>query len=93
MEQRRKKARIEDDHVRGDTVNVLTDTLFNIFGLSSFRPQQREACESVLRGEDVFVCFPTGFGKSLIYQLPAVVPSETGVTIVISPLIVTVQVR
>ncbi|HNE21694.1 MAG TPA: DEAD/DEAH box helicase, partial [Leptospiraceae bacterium] len=56
------------------------------FGLSEFRPGQLEAIERILSGKDVMVILPTGGGKSLIYQLPAVM-RETGLTLVISPLI------
>ena len=55
------------------------------FGLSSFRPGQREVIETVLAGQDCLCVMPTGGGKSLCYQLPALVHS--GITLVISPLI------
>ncbi len=56
------------------------------FQLDEFRPGQAEAVAAVLEGRDTFVLMPTGGGKSLIYQLPAVM-TETGVTLVVSPLI------
>src|ERR687895_1088867 len=59
--------------------------LQNLFGLDDFRPAQREVIEDVLRGRDVLCVMPTGAGKSLCYQLPAVV--QGGLTIVVSPLI------
>ncbi|MDG3005594.1 RecQ family ATP-dependent DNA helicase [Paludisphaera mucosa] len=55
------------------------------FGLQDFRPGQREVIEAVLGGRDVLCVMPTGGGKSLCYQLPAVV--TPGLTLVVSPLI------
>jgi ATP-dependent DNA helicase RecQ len=55
------------------------------FGFDNFREGQREVIESVLAGKDVVVVMPTGSGKSLCYQLPAMILD--GVTVVVSPLI------
>src|SRR5271170_4124702 len=55
------------------------------FGLTAFRPGQREVIETVLAGDDCLCVMPTGGGKSLCYQLPAIV--QPGVTLVVSPLI------
>jgi ATP-dependent DNA helicase RecQ len=55
------------------------------FGFDNFREGQREVIESILAGKDVVVVMPTGSGKSLCYQLPAMILD--GVTLVVSPLI------
>ncbi|MCA9263855.1 MAG: RecQ family ATP-dependent DNA helicase, partial [Planctomycetales bacterium] len=55
------------------------------FGLSGFRPGQRDVILAVLAGQDCLCIMPTGGGKSLCYQLPAV--ARDGLTIVVSPLI------
>jgi ATP-dependent DNA helicase RecQ len=55
------------------------------FGFSAFRPHQREIVQATLSGRDVFAALPTGGGKSLCYQLPALL--RPGLTVVVSPLI------
>lgn len=59
--------------------------LRDVFGFDSFRPGQEEIVGAVTRGENVLAIMPTGGGKSLCFQLPALV--RDGVTVVISPLI------
>ncbi|MGI5826916.1 MAG: RecQ family ATP-dependent DNA helicase [Patescibacteria group bacterium] len=63
----------------------LKDLLKIHFGYESFRPGQEEALDAILNNQDTVVILPTGGGKSLIYQLPALVLD--GVTVVVSPLI------
>ncbi len=64
----------------------LVDQLRLTFGYDTFRPLQREIIEAHLADQDTFALLPTGGGKSLCFQLPAIVRS-IGLTIVVSPLI------
>ncbi len=61
------------------------ETLAHVFGFADFRPGQDSIIEAVLAGEDVLAVMPTGAGKSLCYQLPAIL--HDGLTVVVSPLI------
>jgi len=63
----------------------LNAALQEYFGFKDFKGQQKQIIESVLSGKDTFVIMPTGGGKSLCYQLPAMV--SPGVAIIVSPLI------
>jgi ATP-dependent DNA helicase RecQ len=65
------------------------EVLSRVFGYSSFRGAQRDVIEHVIAGGDALVLMPTGGGKSLCYQIPALVRAGTGV--VISPLIALMQ--
>ncbi|MDA7826615.1 DNA helicase RecQ [Rhodobacteraceae bacterium] len=63
----------------------LSDLLRNVFGFDGFRSGQQEIVETVIRGDNVLAIMPTGGGKSLCFQLPAL--ARQGVVLVISPLI------
>src|SRR5262249_21163702 len=63
----------------------LKEAIARHWGIHSFRPLQEPAIQAVLEGRDSLVVLPTGGGKSLCYQAPAVVQNRT--TVVISPLI------
>ena len=59
--------------------------LSTVFGFSDFRPGQEDVLTATLAGKDVLAVMPTGSGKSLCFQLPAII--RGGLTLVVSPLI------
>ena len=61
------------------------ELLYRVYGYDTFRPGQEKLIDAVLSGKDVFGIMPTGGGKSICYQIPALL--LPGVTLVISPLI------
>jgi superfamily II DNA helicase RecQ len=63
----------------------ISSLLERSFGFASFLPNQEAVCRSVIEGRDVLLVMPTGSGKSLCYQLPAL--ARGGTALVISPLI------
>src|SRR5688572_21824405 len=74
--------------MRARAPNLLREcrrTARETFGIGRLRPQQEAAMLAVLEGHDALATLPTGFGKSLIYQVPAMILERP--TIVISPLI------
>lgn len=68
-----------------DTEEVLIGHLQKHFGFNSFKEPQKDIINSLLSGKDTFVIMPTGGGKSLCYQLPAII--SEGCAIIVSPLI------
>jgi ATP-dependent DNA helicase RecQ len=71
--------------VSSATGAALEAALRDVFGFAAFRPGQEEIARAVAEGQDVLAILPTGGGKSLCFQLPALV--RPGLTVVISPLI------
>jgi ATP-dependent DNA helicase RecQ len=67
------------------SVPPLVALLKQYFGFTSFRPLQEQIIQDALAGKDVFALLPTGGGKSLCFQLPAM--AQSGLTVVVSPLI------
>ena len=67
----------------------MQQTLFRVFGYREFRPGQQEVMEALLAGRSVAAIFPTGAGKSLCYQLPALLLPH--LTLVVSPLLALMQ--
>ena len=68
-----------------DSLGGARSALKTVFGFDAFRPGQQEIVQAILSGENVLGVMPTGSGKSLCYQLPAIV--RAGLTVVVSPLI------
>ncbi len=92
------KARVEHDAAKGDahpktklTAAEAAESLDpeavaeRVFGFTNFRPGQRRVLDAVLAGRDALAIMPTGGGKSLCYQLPALI--TPGLTLVVSPLL------
>ncbi|GIU46525.1 ATP-dependent DNA helicase RecQ [Shewanella sairae] len=74
-----------DQAALDNPVDQLSSTLQSVFGYRTFREGQQEVIEQICAGQDCLVIMPTGGGKSLCYQLPALL--MPGLTVVVSPLI------
>ena len=76
---------------RPETANFtsLTELLQNAFGFPSFRANQEAVCRAAVDGDDLLLVMPTGSGKSLCYQLPAI--ARGGTALVVSPLIALIE--
>lgn len=85
------QSELEDNcNVDEATTPGILATLRTVFKLDALRPLQGQVIRAILRGEDVLCLMPAGGGKSLCYQLPAVMPESIGnnsLTLVISPLL------
>ena len=73
----------------GETTTAAHRVLRDVFGFESFRPGQEAAIEALLAGRNALTVMPTGSGKSLCFQIPALV--MRGLTVVVSPLIALMQ--
>ena len=78
-------ASVLPDDPQTEPTDELLAALKKYFGYDNFRAGQREVVEKILNGENILASFPTGYGKSLCYQLPALM--LPGVTVIVSPLI------
>ena len=79
------EARPISNNTQDEDIDELLVALQKYFGYADFREGQREAVEKILNGDNILASFPTGYGKSLCYQLPALM--LPGVTVIVSPLI------
>jgi len=77
------------DSPAGAHIGSLSDLLHQAFGFSNFRANQEAVCRAAVDGQDLLLVMPTGSGKSLCYQLPAI--ARGGTALVVSPLIALIE--
>lgn len=70
-----------------DPTSKLIEAAEKIFGITALHPTQLEVMRAIVEGRDVLAVLPTGFGKSLCFQLPALLAPQARATVVVSPLI------
>src|ERR1041385_2387081 len=85
----RRRRKLSACYTLSSTVLDLNEALKRYWGYDNFRPLQERIIQSLLAGNDAAVVMPTGGGKSLCYQLPALVLGQT--VVVVSPLIALMQ--
>jgi ATP-dependent DNA helicase RecQ len=78
-------ARVSPMSISAVSLDPAREALHRVFGFADFRPGQAEILQAILSGENVLAVMPTGSGKSLLFQLPALL--NGGLTVVVSPLI------
>ncbi|GAY16431.1 RecQ family ATP-dependent DNA helicase [Mycobacterium sp. shizuoka-1] len=74
-----------------DPTAKLTEAAEKLFGITKLQPKQLEVMRAIIEGRDVVAVLPTGFGKSLCFQLPALLAPEARATVVVSPLIALIK--
>ncbi len=74
-----------------DPTAKLTEAAEKLFGISQLHPKQLEVMRAIVEGKDVVAVLPTGFGKSLCFQLPALLAPQARATVVVSPLIALIK--
>ena len=74
-----------------DPTAKLVEAAEKLFGITKLQPKQLEVMKGIVEGKDVLAVLPTGFGKSLCFQLPALLAPEARATVVVSPLIALIK--
>ncbi|KAA0110615.1 RecQ family ATP-dependent DNA helicase [Mycolicibacterium sp. P1-5] len=74
-----------------DPTAKLTEAAEKLFGITKLHPKQLEVMRAIVDGKDVMAVLPTGFGKSLCFQLPALLAPQARATVVVSPLVALIK--